>query len=374
MKRVLISGYYGFHNTGDEAILTAICQLLEPFEIEVQVLTASADHQLMGCQFRAIQRTDLPAIIQALKTTDLFISGGGGLFQDVTGLGSIPYYGGLLWLAKRMGVPTCIFAQGLGPLRRPWSRLAVKQIFKGVSGIALRDRDSIELLQEMGIPAERIHQTADPVLAMRGMPRGRADEILLTEGLDPSRPILGVSIRPWKSWYEKQLKSFTAVLSQFARQKGAQVLFIPFQGDQDTWLCHEAAYSMNCRPSAPVIRVLSGNYSPLEIHSLIGRLDMMVGMRLHALIMAAANRVPAVGIVYDPKVRSFAEMVGFPFIGSVSALSYSDVFYDYLKQVWEHRDILADKLNQEMPLHEDRVYEAVRVALQLLGIAYENHQ
>jgi polysaccharide pyruvyl transferase CsaB len=374
MKRVLISGYYGFHNTGDEAILAAICQLLEPFEIEVSVLTAHSDHQLQGCKFTAIQRTDLPAIIQALKKTDLFISGGGGLFQDVTGQGSIPYYGGLLWLARRMGVKTMIFSQGLGPLRHPWSRWAVRNIFKNVTGIALRDRDSIELLTKTGLSKAQVQLTADPVLAMRGMPPGRADEILLAEGLNPLLPLLGVSIRPWRSWYEKQLKSFTSVICQFAKSVGAQVVFIPFQPDQDTWICNEAAYSMQCRPQEciPDIRVIQGNYSPLEIHSLIGRMDMIVGMRLHALIMAASNRVPAVGIVYDPKVRSFSEMVGYPFIGSVTALSQSDLFHDYLQQVWSQREILSDRLNQEMPLLEDRVYEALRIALQLLGIDYEN--
>lgn len=374
MKRVLISGYYGFHNTGDEAILTAICQLLEPYALDIHVLTAHADHQLQGCHFTPLPRLDLGAIIRTLKQTDLFISGGGGLFQDVTGFGSIPYYGGLLMLARQMGVPTLIFSQGLGPLRRPLSRLAVRQIFQRVSAITLRDQDSIALLQETGLRTPPIQLSADPVLNLRGMPPGRATEILQQEGLDPQQPVIGVSIRPWKSWFEKQLKSFTAVLAQFARQTGAQLLLIPFQPNQDTWMCLEAAYSIQTRPSGcvPPIRVLQGHYSPLEIHSLIGRLDLMIGMRLHALIMAASNRIPAVGIVYDPKVRSFAEMVGTPYIGSITALSHSDQFYQYLTQTWQNRTAIQQQLDQRMPLLEDRVYEPVRIALQLLGINDEN--
>ncbi|PIQ27400.1 polysaccharide pyruvyl transferase CsaB [bacterium (Candidatus Blackallbacteria) CG17_big_fil_post_rev_8_21_14_2_50_48_46] len=376
MKRVLISGYYGFHNTGDEAILTAICQLLSPFELEIKVLTAQEDHELQGCQFQAIQRTQMAQIYQTLQNTDLFISGGGGLFQDVTGLGSIPYYGGLLWLARRLNVPTLIFSQGLGPLRMPWSRWAVSKIFHGCSGISLRDQDAIDLLKEIKGPVQRTVLSADPVLAMRGMPPGRAEEILRQEGLNPDYPIIGVSIRPWKTWYEKQLKSFTAVLSQFARQARAQLLFIPFQADQDTWMCHEAAYAIQTRPAAcqPGLHVLRGNYSPLEIFSLIGQMDMIVGMRLHSLIMAAANRVPAVGIVYDPKVRSFSEMVGYPFMGSVTSLSHSDHFYQYLFTTWQEREAIRKSLDQKLPALENRVYEAVRIALQLLGIDYENFE
>lgn len=368
MKRVLISGYYGFHNTGDEAILTAICQLLEPYDLDLHVLTAQADHHLPGCHFTPVPRLNLKAIIRTLRQTDLLISGGGGLFQDVTGFGSIPYYGGLLWLARQMGVPTLIFSQGLGPLRNPISRLMVRWIFERVSAITLRDQDAITLLQEIGVRTPAIYLSADPVLALRGMPPGRAVEILQQEGLDPQLPIVGVSIRPWKSWFEKQLKSFTAVLAQFARQIGGQLLLIPFQRDQDTWICAEAAYCIQTRPAdcVPPLHVLQGQYSPLEMHSLIGRLDLMIGMRLHALIMAAAQRIPAVGIVYDPKVRSFAEMVGVPYMGSVTALSESDLFYHYLHNTWKNRDTIRAQLEQRMPLLEDRVYEPVRIALQLL--------
>jgi polysaccharide pyruvyl transferase CsaB len=370
VKKVLISGYYGFHNTGDEAILTAICQLLEPYNLEIRVLAASAEHQLQGCQFSAIHRLDLPAIYRALRESDLLISGGGGLFQDVTGMGSIPYYGGLIWLARRLGVPSLIFSQGLGPLKRWASRRAVAQIFQWPAALTLRDQDSIDLLENCGVPRTRVRLSADPVLALRGMPPGRAAEILRSEGLNPEQPVIGIAIRPWESWFEKQLKSFTAVLVQFARRHQAQLLLIPFQPEQDTWLCHEAAYCMQTRPESALapIHVLQGRYAPVEMHSLIGALDLIVGMRLHALIMAAANRVPAVGIVYDPKVRSFAEMTGYPFVGSVTALMNADHFNGYLEQAWDQRDALRQKLNEVMPTLEDRVYEPVRLALQLLRI------
>lgn len=373
MKTVVVSGYYGFNNSGDEAILAAFCQLLTPYGIRLKVLCTSPYHQIPGCEFEAIGRLDLPAIIQALRSADLFISGGGGLFQDVTGLGSVPYYGGLLWLAQRLGVPTMVLGQGLGPLRLAPNRWLVKQIFKGVNALSVRDPDSFEMLRQMQLPAQRIHQCADPVLTLQPAHPSHIQQLLLHEGLDLNRPMIGVSIRPWSTWFEKQLKAFTAVLAQFAARTGSQLVLIPFQPEHDSWMCHEAAYSIQTRPSSyvPPLYVLQGQYSPLEMQGIIGQMDLIVGMRLHALIMAASQCVPAVGLVYDPKVRHFAESVDYRYVGSITALSQADLFYQYLTDTWDHRSQLRLQLQRKLPELQQRVYEARGIALKLLGLDHE---
>ncbi|MBF2053045.1 MAG: polysaccharide pyruvyl transferase CsaB [Candidatus Sericytochromatia bacterium] len=374
MKRILLSGYYGFHNAGDEAILTAFSQLFAPYGIELNVLAASPDHQLPGAQFNAVPRLDLPEITRQLRQSDLFISGGGGLFQDVTGLGSVPYYGGLLWLAQRLGCPTMIFGQGIGPLRYGPNRWLVKQFFKKARAIAVRDPESCDFLRDLGLPAHQIFETADPVLTMSPIHYTEAQQLLREAGADLNRPLIGVSVRPWPTWFEKQLKAFTAVLAQFAARLGAQIVLIPFQPEQDTWLCHEVVYSLTCRPAAytPTVLTLEQHYSPVAMQGLIGQLDLMVGMRLHALIMAASQGVPAVGLVYDPKVRQFSESVGYRYMGSISSLSRDDLFYAYLSETWERRDKIREQLHQRLPLLQKRVYDARQIALNLLGIQERN--
>ncbi len=371
MKQIMISGYYGFDNAGDEAILSALCQLFEDYPVQITVLTAGAHHSLPGCRFRSIQRTHLPAIIQALKQCDLFISGGGGLFQDVTGLGSVPYYGGLLKIAQTMGVPTMVFGQGIGPLRYGLNRWLLKQAFRKVKAISVRDEESYEFLEGLGLSP--LHLTADPVLTLKAVHPSHALELLHREGVNPTLPMIGVSIRPWPTWFEKQLKAFTAVLAQFARACQAQLVLIPFQPNHDTWMCEEVAYSVSARPHAPPLTILRGKYSPIEVQGMIGRLDMMVGMRLHALIMSAAEHVPAVGLVYDPKVRRFAEQAGYKYVSSITALSEVDYLETYLRETWQQQDAIRAQLHAKMPPLQAKVYEAREHALQLMNLSTVQH-
>lgn len=371
MKNILISGYYGFDNAGDEAILSALCQLFEDYPVRIHVLTAGSEHQLPGCRFVSIQRTHLPAIIKALKTCDLFISGGGGLFQDVTGLGSVPYYGGLLKIAQSMGVPTMVFGQGIGPLRYGINRWLLKQAFRKVQAISVRDEESYEFLQAQGL--QHLHLTADPVLTLKAVHPTHALELLHREGVNPTLPMIGVSIRPWPTWFEKQLKAFTSVLAQFARECQAQLVLIPFQPNHDTWMCEEVAYSLSARPHAPPLTILRGHYSPIEVQGMIGCMQMMVGMRLHALIMSAAEYVPAVGLVYDPKVRRFAEQVGYKYVSSITALNEVDHFYSYLHETWQQQEPLRALLHAKMPPLQAKVYEAREHALQLMNLSTVQH-
>jgi polysaccharide pyruvyl transferase WcaK-like protein len=138
-------------------------------------------------------------------------------------------------------------------------------------------------------------------------------------------------------------------------------------------MCHEAAYSIQTRPSSyvPPLCVLQGQYSPLEMQGIIGQMDLIVGMRLHALIMAASQCVPAVGLVYDPKVRHFAESVDYRYVGSITALSQADLFYQYLTDTWDHRSQLRLQLHRKLPELQQRVYEARGIALKLLGLDHE---
>jgi polysaccharide pyruvyl transferase WcaK-like protein len=83
-RRVLIAGYYGFGNTGDEAILAAMLEDLRALMPELEVCVVSGDplETRASHGVSAVTFTDLAGIRDAAERADLLILGGGGLFQD----------------------------------------------------------------------------------------------------------------------------------------------------------------------------------------------------------------------------------------------------------------------------------------------------
>ncbi|TAK34321.1 MAG: glycosyltransferase [Chloroflexota bacterium] len=86
-KKVLIAGYHGFGNTGDETILTAMLQSLRASEPTLELVVVSGSPEMTAARHsvRSVLWTDLPAIVAAAEECDLVILGGGGIFQNYRG-------------------------------------------------------------------------------------------------------------------------------------------------------------------------------------------------------------------------------------------------------------------------------------------------
>ena len=93
MSRIVISGYYGFANAGDEAMLAAIIKALRSTEDSVELTVISGNPQATAAQYgvSSIHRFNPLEIFSALRSCDLLLSGGGSLLQDVTSKRSLLY-------------------------------------------------------------------------------------------------------------------------------------------------------------------------------------------------------------------------------------------------------------------------------------------
>ncbi|MEB3284151.1 MAG: polysaccharide pyruvyl transferase CsaB [Candidatus Sericytochromatia bacterium] len=345
--RIVISGYFGFHNLGDEAILEAVCEQLWAIESDLEVIAlGQAVKSQHDPRLHYVSRVSPPLIWQALRRADLLISGGGSLLQDVTGPASVPYYLGILELARLAGVPRMVFAQGVGPLKSFWSRRMVGGVLSRVDSITVRDPASRDLLIECGLRSKEISLTVDPVLASKPQAADLTDALWEQWGLNRVRPVVAVSIRPWPAWLEKQLKAFSAVLAQCARAWDAQILLLPFHKPGDDWLLEELSHCLAARPEGqkPVVVMAKQALTAKEMLGVLGRVDLLIGMRLHALIMAAAASTPAIGIIYDPKIEAFARLANLPTIPSVESLADSAELQSALHQAWARRGALRSHL------------------------------
>jgi len=169
MYNILISGYYGFNNIGDESILRTVIDNLREKLGDVGITVLSHDPAQTSEKYgvQAAPRMELKAIFRCVRRCDLLLSGGGSLLQDATSGRSILYYLFILALAQLMGKKTFIYSQGIGPITSRRNRRLTSMILRRASGIVVRDEKSRALLLEIGVPEELIHVTADPVIRVK---------------------------------------------------------------------------------------------------------------------------------------------------------------------------------------------------------------
>lgn len=291
----MVSGYYGFGNAGDELILSVICEALAGHE--VTVLSADPEGTAREFGVAAVRRFDLAGIWRALGRADLLVSGGGGLLQDATGPGSVPYYLGVIGMARTRGLRVMIYAQGVGPIRKRWARAALA-LLRGVAAATVRDPESRELLQRAGVRV--IEVTADAALALPVPPRAGVPPELRALGLDGASGVIGLAPRPYGG--AGFVDRLAQAVGQVAARTGARVLLVPMQRQEDTGACLELHERLG-----PVAVLLPADVAPRRFPAIFAACRTVVGMRLHALILAALGRVPSVGLGYDPKIRAFAQ-------------------------------------------------------------------
>jgi polysaccharide pyruvyl transferase CsaB len=300
--RVLISGYYGFGNLGDEALLDVIvAQLRAAYPGgSIDVLSAAPAETAARLDVEATPRADLGAVRRAIERADVVLSGGGGLLQNITSLKSLIYYAGIVRTATRAQKKTMIFAQSIGPLDF-WGRAVVRSFCGGVVAATVRDERSRKLLSAL-LPNVRVERTADPVFLFEP---GTEPLDLAAEGLAGDAPLVIVSIRKWPN-NEATVALLAAAVDRLANEHGAQVAFLPLGGPPDA----DASTTVIRRAkSTPVLlpEVTLGHAAQI-----IGRASLVIGMRLHALIIAARLGVPFAAIPYDPKISALLEDLRYP--------------------------------------------------------------
>ena len=310
--RVVMSGYYGFGNAGDDAILDSIQQAIRAASDEVSVTVLSNDPEQTRRQYGldAIPRFRVLRVFSALRRGDALLSGGGSLLQDTTSTRSLLYYLSVIRCAQWLRKPVMLYANGIGPVRKPANRRRVKQVVERSALVTLRDHASAMELKQMGI-TRPVQVTADPVFHLEPAGPERSAQLCAASGLPEGRPFVAVSVRDWRGVGDFYVQ-LAGLCDHLRREHGLEVLFLLMQRSQD----REATAQVRANMAQPSY-VLDALCTPRELMGVLGRAKLCLAMRLHTLIFAARMAVPAMGLVYDPKVASFLEELDLPAAGDV---------------------------------------------------------
>ena len=319
MKRLLLVGYFGFDNLGDELLLVSLLEYLREnlSDIEPIVLYGKTLSEVYGA--KVVPRRYL---VNGIRMSDGICFSGGSILQDVTSIRSLLYYLGIILLSFIMKKPVIMVSQGIGPFRTILGRKLLK-IINLVYSISVRDKDSLSILREFGICKPKRYLGNDLVLYLD-----------LERFKKPSTEKKGdilISVREFPNFKEEE---FLKALVRFKERYNLDIAILVTHRLEDRNISERFAKRLNCS--------LISWEDPYSVFSLMSSFKFIISMRLHPLILSSLLNIPFLGIVYDPKVRSFISH--FPNAYILDVNSNLDEVENKLSLSWENRDLIASDI------------------------------
>ncbi len=399
--KITLLGSNSGRNAGDAAILAAIMGVLHKefdgkVEFEVPTTNPSFVTDNYGQHFNvkpinimpwtgSIRLLGIPTLL-SIKRTDLTFITDGIIFDInlfnplfnflITLVGLVPWL--RFWKKKLI-----CYSVGIGPLNSKAGQMFARYVGNSSDLIMVRDEDSRALFEKIGITKE-IHLTADAVFANWSASPERIDELLIENSIDSAASdgnLLGVNITRyidrWLQSHEKVsakdkfLPELADVIVKLRKEQGiTTALFITQVMDAEfgkilQQLVKEKSKQLHDEQWEPAF-ITNEIYTNHEILGLASRCKLLVGMRLHSLIIAARAGTPVVGLVYAPKVRSFLKQLGTPERSIELAEMSSERLYTELVDAWKNVSSIKTTQQEIVRTLESNALDAGRIVRELV--------
>ena len=397
MPTILIAGYYGAGNIGDEAILISIINELraqKPVDLDLSfvVLSWNPEKTSRELDVGAIHWKDIDALVDHVQNTDLIIVGGGGIFHDYWGIDPNTYlrksswditaFGSLPLLAKLLEIPCMIYAVGVGPFQSALACEHTRLAFERCQIATVRDVESLECLKQTGFDIQNslgplVKILPDPVYSLQTSSEEELQVLakLRDLGISDDQSILGVSIHYWdiETTYDDWLANLANGLREFLlANPQLDLVTIPFHVFQATPFTNDAIVLQQMTDLMDMperVHLINESLSPGFAQALIKRSDLIVGMRLHSVIMGVNVATPMVALASRPKVFSAMKMIGLEDFCIRTLMPPVDDLVLIMQQAWNKREDIQKQLNVLRKSFSNQTKENASLALDLLSKA-----
>ena len=295
-KKFVLSGYFGFRNFGDEAILSVLVKKLKEFDHKVTIISSDPEYTVNKFDnTKSVHTFKFSEIIPAISNTDYLISGGGSLLQDATSLKSLIYYLLIIFIALCLRKKVLIFAQGIGPINNPFGIFLTKTILKHCHYLSVRDIKSFELLKSWGIESELV---CDPIFST---------EIKNTI----KEPIVAVQLRDYKTISEDFIDRLAQKIVQEFPDKKIEIF--SFQDSIDLKRCEQLKKAIELLSTNMIVSIHK-ELSDDEVIEKISKAEYLLAMRFHAIIIGLLSATKTLAINYDIKIEKIASEFNIPLL------------------------------------------------------------
>lgn len=295
-KRFVLSGYFGFKNFGDEAILSVLIKKLKLDKHRITVISSDPKYTMKQYKhIRSVYTFKIPDIIGAISKSDVVISGGGSLLQDATSLKSLIYYLFIIFVGLVLRKTVIIFAQGIGPINSFIGIVLTKNILKHCNYVSVRDEKSLELLKNWGIKADLL---CDPIFSIE------------TNKIIKSNTV-AVQLRNFRTMSEDFIDRLAQKVCKEFPDKNIEIY--SFQDSIDTDICKKFEKAVNLL-NPDIKTKLYYNLTNEEIIENLSKAEYLIAMRFHAIIVGLLTQAKILAINYDIKIDKIAKEFNLPML------------------------------------------------------------
>lgn len=334
---LLLAGYFGSGNLGDDALLLGFVHGLGG-GFELTVLSGAPEETFRLYGLTSVPRKDMAAVSKAISACDALVFPGGSIFQDASSVKSVAYYAQLVKLARKAGKRVFMLGQGVGPLTSFLGKRMAAGAFNAAEFIAVRDPASMAALKDLGVQRRTV-VTADCALLLPSPPEAPGSEGFQVGNMRT----VGIAPRPVGKKDKDTVKLF-ADLSRLLFTANFMPVLIEMDRNVDGVLIDEISKMQGGK--VPSIKKLS---TPMQLQQRLARMDSVIAVRLHAGILAATVGIPPFMVSYDPKVTAFAKLldVGLaPQIEGLTAQRLFDAFVSFQKDRERNAKVVVKKTEE----------------------------
>lgn len=338
MKTVFLFGYYGYDNLGDDLILESIVNTLNN-QFKFKVLTYNYEKTHKVNNVVPVSRSKFLKIIHEIFTSDIVASGGGSLLQDATSSKSLYFYLGLIILGKIFRKKTIFLFNGIGPINGSFNQKLVQWVLSKVDRIILRDVQSKELLTKLGI-TKNVEVVGDAVFL-------NEHDVEKTYSEKNASKLIIISLRPWKNF--DKVKIFeTNKLIKALLSKGYSVELLPLMMPDDYEILREIAKDND-------VEIIDFHDKQGKLFNKIESAHVLIGERLHSLIISSICETPFIGIEYDPKIAGYCKMVK-----QLNAMKTENFDHEKIVQSLEVLETSYNKYYESLKSEKNKIKSNIR--------------
>ncbi|MFB5661026.1 polysaccharide pyruvyl transferase family protein [Alteribacillus sp. HJP-4] len=371
-----IIGNYGNNNNGDEAILSGLLhQLTSVGDIKKENIVVFSNNPVNTKQRHGVAAFSMiykeGNIVKSvfktvresrkvMQSLDLLIIGGGGLLMDMYKRDA-PLYCVLGLTGKYSGCRVAVHGVGAGPITTRPGTFFIKKLTHAAATVAVRDERSKQLLQDIGVKKE-VSVINDPAFSIPVQTPHQKSRSIQNVGVT-AVPYFSKRYWPFpdEPKYRKYVYGMAVSLDELVSKKGVNITFFSTKYPEDIEVTKDIAVEMK---HSEAVTILEDNFLPGQLTNLAGNQDLVIGTRLHSLILAVNAATPVIGIEYHQKVKDFMSAIDKPDYSVPIEDSMTGIVAAFEKAEADWEQLQANFVKTSAVLREE-----AREGIRLLGLS-----